>query len=59
LRNFKAPWCRWNFDLRVRHPGGPLIVLIDKTSVIRYKHIGKGAYQRTGSVIKQLLAEKS
>ena len=37
----------------------PTIVLIDKKGVIRYSHIGEGAYDKTESVIKQLLAEKS
>lgn len=37
----------------------PTIVLIDKQGVIRYRHIGEGAYQKTESVIKQLLAEAS
>ena len=37
----------------------PTIVLVDKKGVIRYSHIGEGAYQKTESVIKQLLAERS
>ena len=37
----------------------PTIVLIDKQGVIRYRHIGEGAYQKTESVIKQLLTEAS
>jgi hypothetical protein len=37
----------------------PTIVLIDKKGVIRYRHIGEGAYQKTESVIRQLLAEGS
>lgn len=37
----------------------PTIVLVDKKGVIRYSHIGEGAYQKTESVIKQLLAEGS
>jgi alkyl hydroperoxide reductase subunit AhpC len=36
----------------------PTIVLVDKKGIIRYSHIGEGAYERTESVIKQLLAEK-
>ena len=35
----------------------PTIVLIDKQGIIRYSHIGEGAYQKTESVIKELLAE--
>jgi hypothetical protein len=37
----------------------PTIVLIDKKGIIRYSHIGEGAYRRTESMIKQLLAEPS
>jgi len=37
---------------------GPTIVLVDKKGIIRYSHIGEGAYDKTESVIKQLLAEK-
>ena len=37
----------------------PTIVLIDKKGIIRYSHVGEGAYQKTESVINQLLAEAS
>lgn len=37
----------------------PTIVLIDKKGVIRYHHVGEGAYDKTESTIKQLLDEKS
>ena len=37
----------------------PTIVLIDKNGIIRYSHVGEGAYQRDESMIKQLLAEGS
>jgi peroxiredoxin len=36
----------------------PSTVLIDKQGVIRYAHIGEGAYEKTESLIKQLLVEK-
>ena len=36
----------------------PSTVLIDKQGVIRYAHIGEGAYEKTESLIKLLLAEK-
>ena len=36
----------------------PTTILIDKKGIIRYSHIGEGAYEKTESVIKQLLAEK-
>ncbi len=35
----------------------PTIYLVDKKGVIRYKHIGEGAYDETERMIKQLLAE--
>lgn len=37
----------------------PTIVLVDKKGVIRHSHVGEGAYQKTESIIKQLLAETS
>jgi hypothetical protein len=36
----------------------PTIVLTDTKGVIRYSHIGEGAYEKTGSMIEQLLQEK-
>ena len=36
----------------------PTIVLVDKKGIIRYSPIGEGAYEKTESVINQLLAEK-
>jgi hypothetical protein len=35
----------------------PTIVLVDKKGMVRYSHIGEGAYQKTESIIRQLLAE--
>ncbi len=48
-----------DFDIWKRYNvwAWPTIVLVDKKGVIRYSHIGEGAYDRTESVIKQLLAE--
>ena len=37
----------------------PTIVLVDKKGVIRYSHVGEGAYEKTETIIKQLLAETS
>lgn len=37
----------------------PTLVVIDKRGVIRYRHIGEGAYPKTESVIERLLAEAS
>jgi len=35
----------------------PTIYLVDKKGIIRYRHIGEGAYEETERVIRQLLAE--
>ncbi len=35
----------------------PTMVLVDKKGIIRYSHIGEGAYGKTESTITQLLAE--
>jgi peroxiredoxin len=37
----------------------PTIVLIDKKGIIRYSHIGEGAYRQTELTISRLLAEKN
>jgi len=37
----------------------PTIVVIDKKGVVRYSHVGEGAYDKTESMIKLLLAEES
>lgn len=37
----------------------PTIVVIDKRGIIRYRHIGEGAYSKTESILKQLIAEPS
>ena len=36
----------------------PSTVIVDRKGIIRYTHIGEGAYQETEQVIKQLLAER-
>jgi alkyl hydroperoxide reductase subunit AhpC len=48
-----------NFDIWRRYGvrAWPTIVLIDKKGAIRYSHVGEGAYEKTHSMIKQLLAE--
>jgi hypothetical protein len=42
----------WRLGLANHRPGR-------QKGVIRYSHVGEGAYQKTESVIKQLLAEGS
>lgn len=37
----------------------PTIVVVDRQGVIRYNHVGEGAYDKTESVIKRLLAPTS
>jgi alkyl hydroperoxide reductase subunit AhpC len=35
----------------------PSAVIVDKKGVVRYTHIGEGAYRDTEDVIRKLLAE--
>lgn len=35
----------------------PTAVLVDRKGIIRYTHVGEGAYEETESVIRRLLAE--
>ena len=46
-----AIWSRWG----VR--AWPTLVLVDKRGVVRYRHIGEGAYEETEAMIRRLLAE--
>ena len=36
----------------------PTTVVVDRKGVVRYQHIGEGAYEETESLIRQLLAER-
>jgi peroxiredoxin len=36
----------------------PTAVLVDRKGIIRYRHIGEGAYAETETVMKRLLAER-
>ncbi len=49
--NDLAIWNRWG----VR--AWPTLVLVDKRGVVRYRHIGEGAYEETEAMIRRLLAE--
>jgi thiol-disulfide isomerase/thioredoxin len=42
---------------RYRNRAWPAAVLVDRKGVVRYSHVGEGAYARTEQVIRQLLAE--
>jgi hypothetical protein len=46
-----AIWNRW----AVR--AWPTLALVDKRGVLRYRHIGEGAYAETETMIQRLLAE--
>jgi len=48
-----------NFDIWKRYGirAWPTTLLIDKRGVLRYGHIGEGAYPKTESTIKKLLAK--
>ena len=37
----------------------PTAVLVDRKGIVRYRHIGEGAYEETEAVIKRLLAERA
>ena len=50
---------RYNIWQRFGVRAWPTIVVIDKRGLIRYSHVGEGAYDKTESMIKQLLAEPS
>jgi peroxiredoxin len=49
-----------NFDIWKRFGvwAWPTTVVIDKKGVVRYSHVGEGAYDKTESMIKLLLAER-
>lgn len=51
LDNEMAIWDRWG----VR--AWPTLVLVDRKGVVRYRHIGEGAYDDTETMIRRLLAE--
>ena len=36
----------------------PTTILVDKKGIVRYQHIGEGAYEETESMIRRLLAEE-
>jgi hypothetical protein len=44
-------WKRWGTR------AWPTTVLVDKRGVVRYRHIGEGAYGETEAMIQRLLAE--
>ena len=37
--------------------GWPTTFLVDRRGILRYRHIGEGAYDETEALIRQLLAE--
>ena len=51
LDNDMTIWDRWG----VR--AWPTLVLVDRKGVVRYRHIGEGAYEETEAMIRRLLAE--
>ncbi|MEK7363966.1 MAG: hypothetical protein AAB016_08335 [candidate division NC10 bacterium] len=36
----------------------PTALLVDRKGIVRYQHIGEGAYEETESLIRRLLIEK-
>jgi hypothetical protein len=51
--NEYAIWNRWGTR------AWPTLVLVDKRGMVRYRHIGEGAYGETEAMIQRLLAEGS
>jgi protein-disulfide isomerase-like protein with CxxC motif len=51
LDNDHAIWNRWG----VR--AWPTLVLVDRKGIVRFRHIGEGAYAETEAVIRRLLEE--
>ena len=49
--NAHATWKRFGIW------GWPTAVLIDKKGVVRFRHVGEGAYDDTEALIRRLLAE--
>ena len=39
--------------------GWPTTILVDRKGIVRYRHIGEGAYDETEAMIRRLLAETS
>jgi hypothetical protein len=50
--NDLAIWNRWG----VR--AWPTLLLVDRRGLVRFRHIGEGAYAETEAMIRRLLAEK-
>jgi hypothetical protein len=63
VRNLKIPyavvqdngWVNWK---RYGVRGWPTAVLVDRRGIVRYRHVGEGAYRETEAVIQRLLLEE-
>jgi len=63
VRDLKIPyavvqdndWVNWK---RYGVRGWPTAVLVDRRGIVRYRHVGEGAYRETESMIQRLLMEK-
>lgn len=48
-------WAIWKrFGIRA----WPTTLLVDRKGIVRYQHIGEGAYDETEAVVRRLLAEQ-
>lgn len=48
-------WAIWKrFGIRA----WPTTLLVDRRGIVRYQHIGEGAYDETEAVVRRLLAEQ-
>jgi hypothetical protein len=63
VRDLKIPyavvqdndWVNWK---RYGVRGWPTAVLVDRRGIVRYRHVGEGAYRETEAMIQHLLMEK-
>jgi peroxiredoxin len=51
--NDHAIWNRYGIR------GWPTTLLVDRQGILRYRHIGEGAYEETEATIQRLVAEKN
>ncbi|HSB72607.1 MAG TPA: redoxin domain-containing protein [Candidatus Methylomirabilis sp.] len=63
VRDLKIPYAvvqdnDWAIWKRYAVRGWPTTILVDRRGIVRYRHIGEGAYRETEAVLHQLLTEK-
>jgi hypothetical protein len=63
VRDLKIPYAvvqdnEWAVWRRYGVRGWPTAVLVDRRGIVRYRHVGEGAYRETEAVIQRLLMEQ-